>query len=259
VPALHDVQAAFAEAVTGGDAAGILPQITDDAPGAASRIAIYANHYRLTLIEALATTFPVTLQLVGDAFFRAAARHYVRSTPPVNPCLFEYGGSFPGFLGDMPEAAGLPYLRDVATLEWAINATRHAPDPPPKPRGWHAPARVALHPACRLVISDFAIDLIWQAHQDGGGPLTAIDVHAGPVRLLVGRLDDDAVGWICLATAEASFVEALIASGDLASSLAAARAVDPTFDLVFFLAALIEDGLAIAVPSHPDPEEEMPK
>lgn len=258
MPALHDIQTAFANAVIGGHAPDLLPQVVDDAPGAASRIAIYANHYRVTLIEALATTFPVTLQLVGHAFFRAAARHYVRSKPPVSPCLFEYGGNFPGFLGDMPEAAGLPYLRDVASLEWAINATRHAPDPPSKHGGRHSPARVALHPSCRLVISDFAIDRIWQAHQDGGGPLTAIDVHAGPVRLLVGRMGDDAVGWICLPAAEASFVEALIGAGDLAGALAAARAaVDPTFDAVPFLVALIENHFA--VPSHHDLEEETPE
>lgn len=254
MPALHDIQTAFAHAVIGRHAPDILPQVVDDAPGAAGRIAIYANHYRVTLIEALATTFPVTLQLVGDAFFRAAARRHVRETPPVSPCLFEYGESFPSFIGDLPEAGGLPYLRDLARLEWAINAARHAPDPPPKHSRWNAPTRVVLHPAFRLVTSPYAIDRVWQAHQDGG-PLTAIDVDAGPVRLLVGRMDDDAVGWISLPAAEAAFVEALIGSGDIAGSLIAAYAADPAFDPVPFLAALIENGFA--VPGHHDLEEEM--
>ncbi len=71
---LHDLQHRFAAAVISGDAAGIAAAIVDDAPGAAARLGIYANHFRVTLIDALAATFPVVRQLVGDGFFRTAAR-----------------------------------------------------------------------------------------------------------------------------------------------------------------------------------------
>lgn len=252
--ALHEIQAAFAEAVIRGNAEVLLPQVVNDAPDAAGRVAIYANHYRVTVIEALATTFPVTLQLVGDAFFRAAARRYVRVVPPAGPCLFEYGESFPGFVGDLPEAAGLPYLHDVARLEWTINAARHAPDPQVEDRLGPDRAWLRLHPACRLFAASFNVDEIWQAHQDGSGRLDAVDLNAGPVRLLVGRMADDAVGWIRLPAAEVGFVEALTGSGDIAAALARAQAADPAFDLVPFLAALIENGFAL--PSHLDREEE---
>ena len=97
MPTLHDLQGRFAAALIGGDAAAVAGSIIDDAPGAAARFGIYANHLRVTLIGALAATFPVVRQLVGDPFFRAVAGRYVREAPPAHPCLFEYGNGFPAF------------------------------------------------------------------------------------------------------------------------------------------------------------------
>ena len=105
MPTLHELQERFAAAVIDGDACEVAGSIIDDAPGAAARLGIYVNHFRVTLIDALAATFPIVQQLVGDPFFRAAARRYVREVPPAHPCLFEYGGDFPPFLERLPEAA----------------------------------------------------------------------------------------------------------------------------------------------------------
>jgi hypothetical protein len=87
---LHELQEHLAAAVVDGDASALAQSIIDDAPGATARLGIYANHYRVTLIDALAATFRVVQQLVGDPFFRMAARRYVREKPPARPCLFEY-------------------------------------------------------------------------------------------------------------------------------------------------------------------------
>lgn len=178
---LHELQDRFAAAVIDSDCSRVAESIIDDAPGAAARVGIYANHFRVTLIDALAATFPVIRQLVGEAFFQAVARRYVREEPPAQPCLFAYGGGFPAFLARLPEARPLPYLADVACLEWAINEAWHAPDAPA------VDAEVAagliavrfsdlclrLHPSCRLVASPFPIDRIWQVRFAGRvSPLT---------------------------------------------------------------------------------------
>lgn len=250
MPALHDLQQGIGGAVTGnGDGAAVLPCIVDDGPGAAARLAVYANHYRVTLIDALAATFPVTARLVGCDFFRAAARRHVRETPPRQPVLCEYGADFPDFLAELQETATVPFLADVARLEWAINAAWHAPDP--RPAYSSDPAALRLHPSCRLVVSPFAVDDVWQAHQEDEGDLAAIDVHRGPVRLLVGRNPDDTVGWIRLPEAETAFAAGLIEGADLADALTRARAADPAFDAVPFVAALIDSGFVIL----PDPDQ----
>lgn len=258
MPSLHELQERFAAAVRGGDPSPVTAAIVDDAPGATSRIAIYANHFRVTLIDTLAATFPVVLRLVGDAFFRATARHFIGAAPPAQPCLFEYGERFPDFLAQLPEAASLPYLADVARLEWAINEAATAADAADAafgPRGQEDGLRVALHPSCRLVTSPNPVDRIWQVHQRPCSEIDAVDLGAGAVCLLVHRQEGD-VGWICLAPSDAAFVDALRAGRTLSEAFAAAQPIDDGFDPTPLLAALIEAGLLSLPTPIPQPGEE---
>ena len=255
---LHKLQERFAAAVIGGDACKVAGSIIDDAPGAAARLGIYVNHFRVTLIDALKATFPVVRQLVGDLFFQAVARRYVRVAPPAHPCLFAYGGGFPAFLERLPEAGSLAYLADVARLEWAINEAWHAPDAPAVDEGAAARLIAAgfsdlslrLHPSCRLIASLFPVDRIWQVHQKACSERETVDLDAGGVRLLVHRRDDE-VGWIDLRPADFAFLDSLIMSGSLQKALTFARAVDHGFDPTAVLAALIEGGLVSSIsPVH---------
>jgi hypothetical protein len=250
---LLDLQQGFARAMTGeGDAVLVLPAIVDDTPGAAARLAIYANHYRVTLTDALFATFPVTARLVGCDFFRATARRYVHAAPPRQPVMCEYGESFPDFLAILPETESVPYLADVARLEWAISLASQAPDPGPAAEA----DALRLHPSCGVLGSPFPVDDIWQAHQSEDGAVAPVDLRAGPVRLLVGRRPDDTVGWIRLPGAEATFAARLIAGAERTHALAEVRTLNPAFDPVPFIAALIECGFVI-LPDD-DCEEEIP-
>jgi hypothetical protein len=251
---LHDLQDRFAAAVIDGDASRVAESIIDDAPGAAARVGIYANHFRVTLIDALAATFPVVRQLVGEAFFQAVARRHVREEPPAHPCLFAYGGGYPAFLARLPQARSLAYLADVARLEWAINAAWHAPDAPPVDAEAAAgliamgfsDLGLRLHPSCRLVASPFPVDRIWQVHQKTCSAREPVDLGAGGVRLLVHRRNDE-VGWIKLPPADFAFLGSLIIDGTLRKAHACARAVEHGFDPTPLLAALIEDGLVSSI------------
>lgn len=236
MPTLHELQDRFAASVIGGTPSGIEAAIAPDAPGAAARVEIYANHFRITLIGALAANFPVVHQLVGDGFFRTAARRYIRSEPPVEPCLFAYGGGFPAFLQVLPEARSLPYLADVARLEWAISEALYAPESLPDETS------LGLHPSCRLVSSPYPVDQIWQAHQGCGTEIGTVDLDAGAVRLLVSRQDDE-VGWIHLPPADFAFLNGLMAQAAGQDALAQARALNAAFEPVSLLAGLIEAGL----------------
>lgn len=251
---LHELQRLFAAAVVTGDPQQAAASIVDDAPGAAARLAIYSNHFRVTLIEALAATFPVVQQLVGDPFFRAAARRYVRETPPAEPCLFAYGDAFPAFIAALPEAAALPYLGGVARLEWAIHQAWYAEEMPAVNRDTAAGVLAAageadvllrLHPSCRLVASRFPVDRIWQVHQQPCDERCPIALDAGAARLLVHRRNDD-VGWISLAEADLAFLAALISHGSLDQALAAGATRDAGFTPML-LATLIDGGLIASI------------
>jgi hypothetical protein len=95
-----------------------------------SVLTIYRNTRLGTLTRALATAFPAVRALVGEDFFEAAARQFIRAEPPATACLDDYGERFAAFLAQLPPAAGIAYLADVARLEWAVNRALHAPDGP---------------------------------------------------------------------------------------------------------------------------------
>jgi hypothetical protein len=249
--ALHELQQRFAAAVLGHDCE-VAQLIIDDAPGAAARLGIYANHFRVSLIDALAATFPVVRQLVGAPFFQSAARRFVREAPPASPRLFEYGGGFPCFLESLPEARPLAYLADVARLEWAINEAWHAPDAPALARdavagliaGGVSDLAVQLHPSCRLIASPFPVDCIWRVHQNACSERQALDPGVGGIRLLVHRRED-IVGWINLSPADFAFLDRL--SSSLQRALMFARTLDRHFDPTTLLATLIEGELVSSI------------
>jgi hypothetical protein len=176
---LRQTQAAFATALLDTDAA-VPGNLTG--PGrrrASARFAIYRNNVVVSLVDALHSNFPVTAKLVGEEFFRAMAREYVRCEIPRSPILSQYGGSFPAFIADFAPARQIFYLADVATLEWAWTETYHAADAASLKSLESSDlnertlltAGFDLHPSVRFVHSDHPAGTIWLGHQHE--PVTA--------------------------------------------------------------------------------------
>src|SRR5258706_1089000 len=86
----------------------------DEAP---PRVAIYRRNVLAALSGALEAAYPVTLRLVGAAFFLEAARTFARATPSTSGDLHAYGGEFPEFLSGYSPARALDYLAHVPRLE----------------------------------------------------------------------------------------------------------------------------------------------
>jgi len=108
---LAEQQAAFAIALL--DAQQPLPtglQGPDGQPSA-RRFAVYRNNVVVGLVETLKAAYPAILRLVGEEFFVAMARMYVRAEPPASPIMLDYGAGFPRFIGQFEPATALPYLR----------------------------------------------------------------------------------------------------------------------------------------------------
>jgi hypothetical protein len=215
----------------------------------ARRYAVYRNNVAVSLTTALAETFPVVRRLVGDEFFDAMARSYVREHPPVSPVLAHYGEAFADWLAAFAPARALPYLPDMARLERARVAAWHAADAVPI-----APEAIAarladaaslpasqpvLHPSCRVLRSPYAIHALWSAHQqDDDWPPIDIDV---PCAMLVLRDPADDVLVIGLDTGAADFIAALCDAACLADALQRA----PGLDLAGTLALLLRHGAIV--------------
>ncbi len=144
------------------------------------RLGIYRNNVLSSLVGALADTFPVTWQLVGAEFFRAMAWQYIRISPPRTPVLAAYGSSFSRFIAQFEPARSVPYLADVAEIEWARTMAYYASDVPPLPQefvlaifahGDAADLTVKCHPSVAVTNSHYAARSVWAAHSQGEGSL----------------------------------------------------------------------------------------
>ncbi|PPD42243.1 MAG: DUF2063 domain-containing protein [Methylocystis sp.] len=213
----------------------------------AKRFAVYRNNVVVGLIDALAERFPVCLRLVGAAFFRAMAKSFVRASPPRSPILAEYGDDFPEFIATFDPTRELPYLADVARLEWAIGRAYHATDATPLPleavRAIPANALgdaiFTLHPSVQIVSSHFPILSIWSTN--------AFDIAVQEVSLergedvLVLRPDLEVEAYL-LPPGGFSFIAALIKG----ETVSAASSTDP-LDLPACLGLLFSTAAITAI------------
>jgi hypothetical protein len=166
-------------------------------PSSARRFGVYRNNVTAGILGVLEAHFGVVKQLVGEDFFRAMAFAYVAKEPPRSPILMLYGAGFPDFIAGFEPAADVPYLPDVARLEWLQHTAYHAADATPigaaelaaVPPDAIAGLRFDLHPSLGLLASDYPVLSIWRMHQGGetarSGKLAAAAEHALVIRPLL--------------------------------------------------------------------------
>lgn len=198
MPDLATLQADFARAILGSDRAAACDAILADPSAAALRLAIYRNTALSGLCEALRLSYPITERVVGADFFEQSALAFARRSPPAEPVLARYGAAFPAFLESLPALADLPYVADVARLDWAVDQAGLAPPGHQRPghvyalATAHGPARVALAPSLRLLHTATAVRDIWLSIRSGDEDrLADLDWRQGPQWLAVHHRDDD--------------------------------------------------------------------
>lgn len=92
------------------------------------RLQIYRNNVIGSLAVAMQLTYPLIVILTGESFAENVMRSFVRENPPREACLARYGEGFDEYIESYEPARGLPYLADVARLEWAMNESFYARD-----------------------------------------------------------------------------------------------------------------------------------
>lgn len=194
MPSLREVQQEVMRVLALDGNAGIPAFIR---PGAlATRgLAAYRNTARANLHNALRGVYPVVERLVGKGFFILAAEKHIDSVPSASGDLNRYGAEFPAFLRSFQPAATLPYLADVAALEWACHEVHGAPEATPdsfdhlttvapEDYGRLVPR---LHPAVRLLKSPYPILDIWRKNQSSYEGDCSVSLSQGSDALLVHR------------------------------------------------------------------------
>lgn len=121
---LHNFQQAFKESVLGGK--NTLENFLNE--GQEARLSIYKNNTFISLHHALLNIFPATEKLVGADFFKFMAYQFIEKNPPSDGCLLFYGEKFSNFLKGKEELQSMPFVADIAQLEWHVHECTHGAD-----------------------------------------------------------------------------------------------------------------------------------
>jgi hypothetical protein len=240
--------AAFAQGLTDPDCSTPPGVVGPRGKAAIKRYNVYRNNVTVSLIDALAATYPAVQRITGVEFFRAMARFHVRATPPTSPLLFEYGRDFPTFIETYEHAQTMPWLADNARIERAWLDAYHAADTPQLsadalaavPADKLGDVAFIPHPAARVVRSAYPAVAIFTMNRVEG-PITTLRSSAAEDALITRP--DMEVAVRLLSPGGAAFLRTLFAGGTLETATTAAVTEAPSFDLAANIAGMIEAGV----------------
>jgi len=186
---------------SGGDATDLassirLPQGAD----AETRLDIHRHGYPARIAEALEESFPAIATILGGESFNSLARDYIAGIrqEPLN--LNSIGAGLPAFLTRSELTRSLPFLPDLAGLEWAIiecfHAERHPPFDMSVCSDWGldewSEAKIEFQPATCLLRSAWPIRELRDAREVERSEID-IDLVDRPDRVLIHRVEFDVV------------------------------------------------------------------
>lgn len=157
MPDLASFQRSFAAAI-----------LADDQPAPSFRTLafdVYRNTCARGIVEALRASFPTIDELLGDEMFTQVAMDYRSEHPPAGPVLSDYGANFPAWLARQPWTSELPYVADVATIDWLWLESFVAGDVESLDEPRRDGTLIMLNPAARFAWLNTPALTIWQAHR----------------------------------------------------------------------------------------------
>ncbi len=251
MPTLREVQASFARAVV--DPAlvgGIAGRIVGAGIAPERRLGVYRNTVLASLARVLEGCFPATRRRLGPERFAGLARDFIRAEPPARPQLTAYGAAFAGFLDRSVEDRALPWLGDVARLEWAREEAYYAADAKPLalttlasiPVERYAELCFEVHPSLRLVRSAGPVYSLWRAALDDLAEVSARADSSGRAEQVLVVRPELTVTTRPIAIADLLLMEALADGLPLARAAERAHSEDAGFDLQAALALHLKGG-----------------
>jgi hypothetical protein len=163
---------------------------------AEERLAIYANAYRLRLLEALDTDYPGLHTLLGDDEFDAMGRAYIAAHPSPYFSLRWFGERMSEFLRTTKPYSQYPVFAEMAAFEWAMSdafdaadsavASVHAMAAIP-PEAWPG-LTFTPHASLRRLDLRWNVPTVWKAIDARQEP-PALEESDYPIAWLVWRQD----------------------------------------------------------------------
>lgn len=173
---------------------GMEREVVSDALDAETRLRIYADAYRLRLLEALETDFVALRTALGCEEFDRMGRAYIDANPSDHYSVRYFGRHLARFLAETQPYGEQPVLADIARFEWAMTDAFDAPDvdiaavsdmAAVPPENWPA-LRFTLHPSLQRIELLWNASAIWHA-ADKEEPLPEPEQSEYPVGWMIWR------------------------------------------------------------------------
>lgn len=153
------------------------------------RLDVYRRNAIGAMVRALEEVYPACVRVLGARCFAAYGQEYVRSHPSTAADLNRYGGDFPAFIANLSQAvhvlADLPYMSDLARLEWYWHSAYYAPPPAPFDfpgfarivKAGDPPVHLVVAPGVAVLESEFPVVEIRQRNLlgEGANEVTGLD------------------------------------------------------------------------------------
>ncbi|HEV2613614.1 MAG TPA: DNA-binding domain-containing protein [Gammaproteobacteria bacterium] len=139
---------------------------------------IYHNNFLVSHTKALREIYPAVYRLIGQECFENTAAVYIPQHLSESYKLQDYGKLFPDFLQKFLPLQSLPYLSDVARLEWAIHEIFYEKDD--------------MLSATRFINSVYPVLSIWELCREEESEKT-LDLSKGGENILLRRKNREIV------------------------------------------------------------------
>lgn len=182
---------------------------------ARDRLAVYADAYRLRLLEVLGDDFPGLHGMIGDEAFESLGAAYIDAYPSDHPSVRWFGRRLAAFLRETEPYRDQPLLAEMADFEWAQGEVMDAADSPAlcvadlgavPPESWPQ-MRIVFQAALRRLDLGWNVPTLWQAVSDDSDTPPAPERFDPPVAWLLWRKDLQ-VHWRSLDGDEACAIDA---------------------------------------------------
>ncbi len=193
-PSLVELQLAMTSQILGDDSPFPFDEWIRVPDGAdpRTRFAIHRDGYPARIASSLAEAFPAVVNIIGDGSLASLTDRFIRDGGCSERNLNRIGRSLPAFLEGDPLMRELPFLPDLAALEWAVFECFHsAPGDEFDPSrigafssdDW-AHARIVFRPGTAVVGSEWPIHELWNTRDLDRSEID-VDLSGRPERVLV--------------------------------------------------------------------------
>lgn len=171
---LKDLQSAFKRHLFTGDGSIVEHIVSMENANNEQRMNTYTNAYYGRLVETLAGDYPAVQALLGEEAFTVLCHDYIQAHPSTHYSLRWFGQHMPAFLAGAEGSRELPFLTELASLEWTfINAFDAANSDvldesavtTIAPEAWPV-ISIEFHPSVHLVDYHWNILDLWRTVRD---------------------------------------------------------------------------------------------